>query len=555
MSSLTTRLRLLLQSAGTNTGTWGDVANQVFSNIDDSIAGVAAYTVAGGTVTMSASTINATDEARCAFITVAGTLTSAQTIVAPQTAKTYVIINATTGAFTVSLSTLLGTPIVIPQNTACKVGVSPINSFPQFYAPPINLTTGKIDLSALSNIPLASLDAATQALINGKVTKTGDAMTGPLTISTVGAPLAATSTDGAGSGVSGLVTGNGTGSGAVGIISGTGSGSGVLGSITAAGTGHGVLGQITAAGTGNGVLGQVTGAGAGHGVLGQITATGNGHGVYGLVSGTGTGRGCFGEVTGANASHAVQGRVGSACNGHGTYGLINGNGGGTAAVGITTGSGSGHGVFGQVSGAGGGNGVYGYVNGSGTGHAVQGSALGTGGGNAGYFVGNVVATGTITPSDRRLKSDILPLAPIASKFGALPLFSYVKHRNGVEVDYLVAPIVDGKRAELQALTASLATLEGVHLEAAQADIAALTAEIKKWDDEDWLPIQEKAYPGRDYGPMAQDVQAIAPELVEVGPHDILQIKTMAVAFALIDDLRTQLAALKGEFAAYKAARP
>ena len=643
MSSLTSRLRLLLQTAGTNTGTWGDVANQIFSNIDDGIAGVAAYTVTGGTLVMSASTINATDEARCAFITAAGALTSAQTIVAPQSAKTYVFLNTTTGAFTLSLSTLAGTPIVIPQNTVCLVGVSPVNGYPQFFGPPINLTTGKIDISGLSNIPLSSMDVATQALVNNATTaaqlnvavaaeatarvaadsaeftaraaetaariagdaaeatarttadaaeaaariagdateatarttatalavlKAGDAMSGPLVILTPGAPLVATSADGAGNGVSGQVSGSGNGNGTYGVVVGSGSGSGALGTISGNGGGNGVAGQVNGNGGGNGIygvingtgpgsgaLGVINGAGAGDGTHGVINGTGPGSGALGVINGTGSGNGVAGLVNGTGSGNGVAGLVNGSGPGAGTLGIVNGNGGGDGVNGIVRGTGSGNGVSGLVNGNGNGDGTHGAVNGNGNGNGVYGGIFGAGAGNAGYFFGNVVASGTITPSDKRLKSDILPLAPIASKFGALPLFSYVKHRNGVEVDYHFSAVMNKKRVELQTLNASMATLKDADLKDAQDHSVILAAEIKKWDDEDWLPVMDKAYPGRDYGPMAQDVQAIAPELVEANAHGILQIKPMAVAFALIDDLRTQLGTLRVEFAAYRSTHP
>ncbi len=248
---------------------------------------------------------------------------------------------------------------------------------------------------------------ALRARISGQVAKTGDTMTGPLSISTAGAPFIAVSTTGSGHGVYAEVNGTGGGGGVVGVVNSTGNGGGVVGEVHGPGNGYGVAGNIVGNGTGNGVIGNILGAGVGYGVAGvggSNPASGGGYfdnigpgpgiisqkrivnnaGGYVFPDGTT-------QLTAANSKVAKAGdtmtgplliAVSTTGSGHGAYAEVNGTGTGGGVVGVVNSSGNGAGVVGEVRGAGNGNGVAGNIVGNGTGHAVIGAIVGTGSGHA-----------------------------------------------------------------------------------------------------------------------------------------------------------------------------
>lgn len=95
-------LGFTLPVTGTLSGTWGDtVNNEITSLLDSAIAGTTTLsTDADVTLTTTASAAN---QAREAILLCSGARTVLRTITAPNTSKTYVIINATTGGFGVKL--------------------------------------------------------------------------------------------------------------------------------------------------------------------------------------------------------------------------------------------------------------------------------------------------------------------------------------------------------------------------------------------------------------------------------------------------------------------
>lgn len=107
---------------------------------------------------------------------------------------------------------------------------------------------------------------------------------------------------------------------------------------------------------------------------------------------------------------------------------------------------------------------------------------------AGYFDGNVFYSGTLTPSDSRLKSDF-KAAPV---LGALKIQSFDKH----------------------------------------------------YVTRDDAGNEEQHSVGRQVGIIAQDLQAVAPELVEEA-GGYLAVKETSVLFALIAELQSKVAALEG----------
>ena len=113
-SSPSALLKLELQAAGENDSTWGDKANDVFSRLEEAIAGRATVTVTTADVTLT-DTQYAENEARKMVIHASGTLTGNRSIIVPTRTKVYIINNSTSGAFTLTVKTSGGTGPTVPQ--------------------------------------------------------------------------------------------------------------------------------------------------------------------------------------------------------------------------------------------------------------------------------------------------------------------------------------------------------------------------------------------------------------------------------------------------------
>ena len=107
MSTYSTGLRIELQVTGQNSGTWGTITNNNFSQVFEfSIAGVYAKTLTDGDYTLTNADgpqTQAANEARQNTIVFSGTLTAARTIQFPATQKTYMIYNNTSGGYNLTL--------------------------------------------------------------------------------------------------------------------------------------------------------------------------------------------------------------------------------------------------------------------------------------------------------------------------------------------------------------------------------------------------------------------------------------------------------------------
>ena len=106
-------LGLLLMGTGGDSNAWGSNCNtQVFTPIENAIAGFTTLSVTGGSHSMSGG------EALSAHILLTGILTANQTIVVPGTNKKWTFINQTTGAFVVIVKAGAGTGVNVPQGTS-----------------------------------------------------------------------------------------------------------------------------------------------------------------------------------------------------------------------------------------------------------------------------------------------------------------------------------------------------------------------------------------------------------------------------------------------------
>lgn len=115
-------LRTIDQVAGENPGTWGGFVDTNYDLIEEAIAGETSIVTTGGTTILSTAD-GATDEARKAIIRVTGTLTSNAIIWVPSTTKTYDVINATSGTYTVQIRTSVQSGQDVPQGGAVRVAV------------------------------------------------------------------------------------------------------------------------------------------------------------------------------------------------------------------------------------------------------------------------------------------------------------------------------------------------------------------------------------------------------------------------------------------------
>lgn len=146
-STYSTLLNLELIATGDQNGTWGVTTNtNIGTLIEQAIAGRAAVThddTANYTLTVNN---GSTDEARQMILNIGGALTAARNVVCPTSSKLYVIKNATTGGYAVTLKTAAGTGISVPNGNAMILfcdGTNVVNAIDYF----ASISTGTITAS------------------------------------------------------------------------------------------------------------------------------------------------------------------------------------------------------------------------------------------------------------------------------------------------------------------------------------------------------------------------------------------------------------------------
>ena len=111
-TNYTNLLGFALPTTGELAGTWGQVVNDSITElVEDSIAGVATASVAGGDWTLSTTGSGASNEARCAILIPTGTPGVSRNIIAPSSSKSYIVINSSDAAVVVKGSATSGTTI------------------------------------------------------------------------------------------------------------------------------------------------------------------------------------------------------------------------------------------------------------------------------------------------------------------------------------------------------------------------------------------------------------------------------------------------------------
>jgi len=123
-------LRLELQAVGENATTWGIKTNNNIELIAQAVAGHVSVNLAGtGNYTLSVAEASV-DESRYSFITFSGILTGNRNVYIPSAPKNYSFRNNTTGNYTITVQTSLGTGTVLQTGTVEAVVCDGVSVYP-----------------------------------------------------------------------------------------------------------------------------------------------------------------------------------------------------------------------------------------------------------------------------------------------------------------------------------------------------------------------------------------------------------------------------------------
>ena len=111
-NSTSASLKLTVQATGENSGTWGQITNTNLLILEQAIGGyssVALNATTGATLTFSNGALS---DGKNQVLKLTGTITTNVDVIVPDSIeKTYVVENATSGAFTVTVKTTSGTGV------------------------------------------------------------------------------------------------------------------------------------------------------------------------------------------------------------------------------------------------------------------------------------------------------------------------------------------------------------------------------------------------------------------------------------------------------------
>jgi hypothetical protein len=111
-TSYTTLLGFALPVTGELDGTWGDtVNNSITQLVEDSVAGTATNSVAGGNWTLTTTGSGSANQARCAIIRPTGSPGVSRDIIAPGQSKAYIVDNQSNAAVVFKASATTGVTI------------------------------------------------------------------------------------------------------------------------------------------------------------------------------------------------------------------------------------------------------------------------------------------------------------------------------------------------------------------------------------------------------------------------------------------------------------
>lgn len=112
-STYTALLRIELQTDGENSGTWGAKEVNAHQMTEDAIAGTVDVPFTNVNVTLTANN-GISDQARKMILKATGILSADVAMIVPLVSKIYVVNNATTGAFALTVRGATGTGVIVP---------------------------------------------------------------------------------------------------------------------------------------------------------------------------------------------------------------------------------------------------------------------------------------------------------------------------------------------------------------------------------------------------------------------------------------------------------
>lgn len=176
-SSYSTQLRLEEMANGENDTTWGTKTNTNLELLEAAIAGRAAVTH-DDTANYTLTTANGSDdEARHMILNIGGALGAARNVVVPTQSKLYVVKNATTGGFAVTIKTTAGTGISVPNGKTMILfcdGTNVVNAIDYI----TSLTAGDLTVTGTSTLGnVAASGTLTSIGAQGYATGAGGAVT------------------------------------------------------------------------------------------------------------------------------------------------------------------------------------------------------------------------------------------------------------------------------------------------------------------------------------------------------------------------------------------
>ncbi len=170
-STYSPNLRLELIGTGEQQGTWGSTTNTNLGTlIEDAIGGYTSVTVSDAGDTTLTTNNGSADQARNMVLNLTGTIGAARNVIVPAIEKVYIIKNATTGGFAVTVKVSGQTGVSVPNGSTTIVYVDGtdarqvLGSIAGQEASNVTITGGTI--SGLSNLSVANATVATQVRTN-----------------------------------------------------------------------------------------------------------------------------------------------------------------------------------------------------------------------------------------------------------------------------------------------------------------------------------------------------------------------------------------------------
>jgi hypothetical protein len=153
-SSYSPLTRTVEMVPGEQNFTWGNIATSNWVLLEQAIAGRAAVIHPDAANYVLTVANGAADEARQMILDVSGVLTAPRNVICPTSSKLYVIRNATTGGFALTLKTAAGTGVAVPNGGIMILfcdGTNVVNAVDIGVFPAVNLATSVSGVLPVAN--------------------------------------------------------------------------------------------------------------------------------------------------------------------------------------------------------------------------------------------------------------------------------------------------------------------------------------------------------------------------------------------------------------------